>query len=54
MRSGRSRVIGVATVLLALAFGVMLGARMLSVPMVSGLRADNGYLQTQISTLKGE
>ena len=38
MRSGRHRVIWLAAVFLALALGVVLGARVLSGPLVSGLR----------------
>lgn len=39
---------------MALALGVVLGARLLSGPMVSGLRGDNGNLHDQIDVLSGE
>ncbi len=54
MRSARRRVYWLTAVCLALALGVVLGARLLSGPMVSGLRGDNGSLQSQIGTLRGE
>lgn len=52
MRSARSRVYWLTALFLALALGVVLGARLLSGPMVSGLRGDNGSLQSQIGTLR--
>ena len=54
MRSARRRVYWLTAVFLALALGVVLGARLLSGPMVSVLRGDNGSLQSQIGTLRGE
>lgn len=48
----RHIVLSLAAVFVALAGGVVLGARMLSDPMMAGLRGDNEYLQQQISTLK--
>jgi hypothetical protein len=48
----RHFVLSLAAVFVALAGGVVLGARMLSDPMMAGLRGDNEYLQQQISTLK--
>lgn len=51
MRSGRRRVTWLAAVFLALALGVVLGARLLSGPMVSGLLGSNGDLQAQIDAL---
>lgn len=47
----RHFVLSLAAVFLALAVGVVLGARVLSGPMVSGLRGDKGDLQTQVATL---
>lgn len=43
-----------AAVFLALAAGVILGSRVLSGPLVSGLRGDKGSLQEQIDTLGAE
>lgn len=54
MRSARRRVYWLTAVFLALALGVVLGARLLSGPMVSSLRGDNGSLQSQIGALRGE
>lgn len=54
MRSARRRVYWLAAVFLALALGVVLGARLLSGPMVAALRGDNGVLQGQISALRDE
>lgn len=54
MRSGRHRVIWLAAVFLALALGVVLGARVLSGPLVSGLRGDKGNLEQQMTALEGE
>ena len=48
----RHFVLSLAAVFIALAGGVVLGARMLSDPMMAGLRGDNEYLQQQIGTLK--
>lgn len=48
----RHFVLSLAAVFVALAGGVVLGARMLSDPMMAGLRGDNEYLQQQIRTLK--
>lgn len=48
----RHFVLSLAAVFIALAGGVVLGARMLSDPMMAGLRGDNEYLQQQISALK--
>ena len=50
----RRFVLTLAAVFLALAVGVVLGARVLSGPMVSTLRGDKGDLQTQIATLADE
>lgn len=47
----RRLVLSLAAVFIALAGGVVLGARILSDPMVSGLRADNADLQQQIDGL---
>lgn len=47
----RHFVLSLAAAFLALAVGVVLGARILSGPMVSGLRGDKGDLQTQVTTL---
>lgn len=47
----RHFVLSLAAVFLALAGGVVLGARLLSDPMVDGLRGDKGDLQHQIGTL---
>lgn len=54
MRSARRRVYWLTAVFLALALGVVLGARLLSGPMVSGLRGDNGSLQAQIGALRDD
>ena len=54
MRSARRRVFWLSAVFLALALGVVLGARLLSGPMVSGLRGDNGTLQDQLGALSDE
>jgi hypothetical protein len=54
MRSARRRVYWLAAVFLAFALGLVLGARLLSGPMVSGLRGNNGTLQAQIGALRAE
>jgi len=54
MRSARRRVYWLTAVFLALALGLVLGARLLSGPMVSGLRGDRGNLQAQIGMLRDE
>lgn len=54
MRSARRRVIWLSAVALALVIGVVLGSRLLSGPMVSGLRGDKGDLQSQIAALTAE
>lgn len=54
MRSARRRVFWLSAVFVALALGVVLGARLLSGPMVSGLRGDNGTLHARIDVLNGE
>lgn len=48
----RHIVLSLAVAFVALAGGVVLGARMLSDPMMAGLRGDNEYLQQQIGTLE--
>lgn len=40
--------------MLALALGVVVGAKMLPEPIASGIRADNGYLNARINTLSDE
>lgn len=54
MRSGRHRVIWLAAVFLALALGVVLGSRVLSGPLVSGLRGDKGNLEQRMTALESE
>lgn len=54
MRSARRSVIWLTAVFLALALGVMLGARLLSGPTVSGLRGANEDRQAQIAALGNE
>ena len=54
MRSARRRVFWLSAVFVALALGVVLGARLLSGPMVSGLRGDNGTLHARIDVLSDE
>lgn len=54
MRSGRRRVLWLSAVFLALALGVVVGARLLSGPTVSGLRGNNGDMQAQIAALNDE
>jgi hypothetical protein len=54
VRSARRRVFWLSAVFVALALGVVLGARLLSGPMVSGLRGDNGTLHARIDVLNGE
>jgi hypothetical protein len=54
VRSARRRVFWLSAVFLALALGVVLGARLLSGPMVSGLRGDNGTLHSRIDVLSDE
>lgn len=51
MRSARRSSYWLAAVVLALALGVVLGARLLSGPIVSGLRLENGELQAQIRAI---
>lgn len=50
----RHYVLSAAAVFLALAVGVVLGARILSDPMVVGLRGDKGDLQQQIGSLRAD
>lgn len=50
----RHYVLSAAVAFLALAGGVVLGARVLSDPMVVGLRGDKGDLQQQVSTLRSD
>jgi hypothetical protein len=54
VRSARRRVFWLSAVFVALALGVVLGARLLSGPMVSGLRGDNGTLHARIGVLSDE
>ena len=51
MKSRRRLVLSVAAVFIAVAVGFVLGARLLSGPMESVLRADKGDLQQQVHTL---
>ncbi|MDA2992043.1 MAG: copper transporter, partial [Actinomycetota bacterium] len=51
MKSRRRFVLSLAAVFVALAVGFVLGARMLSGPMESVLRADKGDLQQQVEVL---
>lgn len=48
----RHYVLALAAVFLALAGGVVLGARVLSDPMLTGLRGDKGDLQHQVAELR--
>jgi len=48
----RSFVLSLAAVFFALALGVVLGARVLPGPMMSGLRGDKGDLQSQMAELR--
>lgn len=50
----RHYVLSAAAVFLALAVGIVLGARVLSDPMIVGLRGDKGDLQEQIATLRSD
>lgn len=54
MKPHRRSVLSLAAVFLALAVGFVLGARILSGPMESVLRADKGDLQQQVDTLTDE
>ena len=54
MKSRRRRVISLAAVIVALAVGFVLGARMNSGPMVSVLRSDKGDLQQRVDGLAQE
>lgn len=54
MKSRRRRVISLAAVIVALAVGFVLGARMNSGPMVSVLRSDKGDLQQRVDGLAKE
>jgi hypothetical protein len=54
VRSGRHRVIWLAAVFLALALGVVLGSRVLSGPLVAGLRGDNGSLEQRMNSLESD
>ena len=51
MKSRRRFVLSLAAVFVALAVGFVLGARMLSGPMESVMRADKGDLQQQVEVL---
>ena len=50
----RQFVLALAAVFLALAGGVVLGARVLTDPMVTGLRGDKGGLQQRVEALTDE
>ena len=52
MKTLRSFVLSLAAVFFALALGVVLGARVLPGPMMSGLRGDKGDLQSQMAELR--
>jgi hypothetical protein len=54
VKSRRRFVLSLAAVFVALAVGFVLGARMLSGPMESVLRADKGDLQQQVGVLDDE
>ena len=50
----RHFVLALAAVFLALAGGVVLGARVLTYPMVTGLRGEKGGLQQRVEALTDE
>lgn len=54
MKSRRRSILSLAAVVIALAVGFVLGARVLTSPMVSVLRDDKGDLQQQVDALTEE